>query len=439
MDDLSWGRYPRVHQSAVGLHDRQAPLPAFDGFALPRGNGRSYGDSCLTPGGTLLHTRRLDRFIAFDPASGLLDCEAGVLLDEIIELVLPQGWFLPVTPGTRYVTVGGAIANDVHGKNHHRTGSFGDHVLAFDLLRSDGSRTTCTPSGGDDDLFAATIGGLGLTGVITRATLRLRRVPGPWMEVENIRFDSLEEFFALSRESAYSHEYAVAWIDCLARGSSRGRGHFTRADHASALGGGPGALVQRQLSMPLTPPVSLVNRLTLRPFNQLYYWRQPVRRRRSRSHLLPFFYPLDGIRHWNRMYGPRGFLQYQCVIPPSEAAAGIAALLEEIARSGHGSFLAVLKEFGHRSSSGMLSFPRPGTTLALDFPHTGDAVLRLLDRLDRVVDDAGGAVYAAKDARMSASSFRRAYPRLDAFRKHLDPRLISGFWRRVMESPCNAS
>jgi len=191
--------------------------------------------------------------------------------------------------------------------------------------------------------------------------------------------------------------------------------------------------------MPITPPVSLVNRLTLRPFNQLYYWRQPARRRRSTSHLLPFFYPLDGIRHWNRMYGPQGFLQYQCIIPPSEAEAGIAELLEEIARCGHGSFLAVLKEFGHRSSRGMLSFPRPGTTLALDFPNAGDSVFRLLDRLDRVVDEAGGAVYPAKDARLSAASFRRAYPRLDAFQAYLDPRFNSGFWRRVTESPCNAS
>lgn len=439
MDDLSWGRYPRVDQSAIDLHDRTAALPHFEGLALPRGNGRSYGDSCLAPGGTLLRTRGLDRFIAFDPVTGVLECEAGVLLDEIIQLVLPQGWFLPVTPGTRYVTVGGAIANDVHGKNHHRTGSFGDHVLEFELLRSDGSRTTCVPDGTVDGLFAATIGGLGLTGVITHASLQLRRVPGPCMEVENIRFDSLDAFFALSRESARSHEYAVAWIDCLAGGRSQGRGHFTRADHASALGADAGPAVQRQRTVPLTPPASLVNRLTLRPFNQLYYWRQPGRRRRSTSHLLPFFYPLDGIRHWNRMYGPRGFLQYQCVIPPSEALAGIAALLEEIARSGHGSFLAVLKEFGHRSSPGMLSFPRPGTTLALDFPNAGDPVFRLLDRLDRVVDEAGGAVYPAKDARLSAASFKRAYPRLDAFQAHIDPRLTSGFWRRVTESPCNAS
>jgi FAD/FMN-containing dehydrogenase len=429
----SWGLYPRVEQTIVPVHDRDAPLPDFDGLALPRGNGRSYGDSGLNPGGTLLHARGLDRFVAFDPASGILHCEAGVTLDEIINLVLPQGWFLPVTPGTRYVTVGGAIANDVHGKNHHRTGTFGHHVRAFELLRSDGSRRHCTPHDDADGWFAATTGGLGLTGLVTTAELQLRRVPGPMLEVENIRFGSLEEFFALSHASADSHEYSVAWIDCLAGGRNRGRGHFTRADHAPRPSTRPAHAPRGALTMPLTPPFSLVNGLTLRPFNQLYYWRQPAPRKRMASHLLPFFYPLDGIGNWNRMYGPAGFLQYQCVLPPGESAAGTDALLAEIARSGSGSFLAVLKEFGTKASPGMLSFPRPGTTLALDFPNTGDAVFRLFERLDRIVDEAGGALYPAKDARMSAASFQRAYPRWQAFTPFIDPRFSSGFWRRVTE------
>lgn len=429
----SWGRHPQVQQRVLALHDRRACLPEFDGLALPHGNGRSYGDSCLLPGGTLLHSRGLDRFISLDPASGILRCEAGVTLGEIIELVLPQGWFLPVTPGTRHVTVGGAIANDVHGKNHHRTGAFGHHVRSFGLLRSDGSRRLCTPVDDAEGWFSATVGGLGLTGVITEVELQLRRVPGPWLESENIRFGSLDEFFALSRESGATHEYGVAWIDCLAHGRRRGRGHFTRADHATLQGaerpGAPGA----GLAMPFTPPLSLVNRFTLRPFNALYYWRQPSRRKRSVSHLLPFFYPLDGIRDWNRMYGPRGFLQYQCVVPPAEAESGIAALLGEISASGSGSFLAVLKEFGDTASCGMLSFARPGTTLALDFPNDGQPVLKLLDRLDRIVDEAGGAVYPAKDARMSAASFQRAYPRWKEFATFIDPRFSSGFWRRVSE------
>ncbi|PPV08481.1 oxidoreductase [Xanthomonas bromi] len=428
----SWGRYPRAHQTRLPIHDRAASLPAFDGRALPRGNGRSYGDSCLNPDGALLCARGLDRFIAFDPGNGVLRCEAGVTLAEIIELVLPQGWFLLVTPGTRYVTVAGAIANDVHGKNHHRTGNFGHHVRAFELLRSDGERRLCTPD--DADLwFAATVGGLGLTGLITWAEIQLRRVGSPALEAENIRFGSLDEFFELSAASADSHEYSVAWIDCLASGKARGRGHFTRADHCTGLAQerptSPGAGV----AMPVTPPISLVNKLSLRPFNALYYWRQPALRKRFVSHLLPFFYPLDGIRNWNRMYGPSGFLQYQCVLPPATARDGVDALLAEIARSGSGSFLAVLKEFGDTPSIGMLSFPRPGTTLALDFPNTGPDVFRLLDRLDRVVDEAGGALYPAKDARMDAHSFQRAYGRWREFSGYLDPRFSSGFWRRVTE------
>jgi FAD/FMN-containing dehydrogenase len=414
------------------LIDRARDLPDFSGTALPYGNGRSYGDSCLNPDGNLLRARGLDRFIAFDPATGVLRCEAGVTLAEIIDLALPQGWFLPVTPGTRYVTVGGAVANDVHGKNHHRTGSFGHHVRAFELLRSDDSRRICTPTN-SDSWFAASIGGLGLTGLITWVELQLRRVPSPVLETENIRFGSLDEFFALSAASADSHEYSVAWIDCLATGRARGRGHFTRADHAPALAEERPKAPGRTLSMPLTPPFSLVNKLSLRPFNSLYYWKQPALRKRRASHLLPFFYPLDGIREWNRMYGPAGFLQYQCVLPPSVARDGIAMLLDEIARSGNGSFLAVLKEFGNQLPPGMLSFPRPGTTLALDFPNTGAEVFRLLDRLDRIVDEAGGAIYPAKDARMSAASFQRAYPRWRDFSDYLDPRFSSGFWRRVTE------
>jgi len=428
----SWGRYPRATAPLVPVHDRAAPLPAVPGTVLPYGNGRSYGDSCLNPGGTLLHARGLDRFIDFDPATGRLRCEAGVTLDEIISLALPQGWFLPVTPGTRYVTVGGAIGNDVHGKNHHRTGSFGHHVIALDLLRSDGLRH-CRADLDTEGWFAATLGGLGLTGLIVSAELQLRRVPGSTLETENIRFGSLGEFFALSRESARTHEYSVAWVDCLARGKHRGRGHFSRADHAAQRDDERPAAPSRSLAMPITPPFSLVNRLTLRPFNTLYYWRQPAKMRRAASHVLPFFYPLDGIGNWNRMYGPAGFLQYQCVLPPAEAEYGVAALLDAISASGTGSFLAVLKEFGDMPSRGMLSFPRPGTTLALDFPNSGTAVFALLDRLDRIVDEAGGALYAAKDARMSAQSFQRAYPAWRDFSRFIEPGFSSGFWRRVTE------
>ncbi len=229
----SWGRYPRVNQRIVPVFDRDVPLPlpVDGGSVLPHGNGRSYGDSCLNPDATLLSSRGLDRFIDFDPATGIVRCESGVTLASILDIALPRGWFLPVTPGTRYATVGGAIGNDVHGKNHHRAGTFCHHVLRLELLRSDGSRQQLTAAD-SSGLFAATAGGLGLTGFITWAELQLRRVPGPWIETESIRFGNLDEFFELSRDSAAGYEYTVAWIDCLAKGRNVGRGHFLRGDHA---------------------------------------------------------------------------------------------------------------------------------------------------------------------------------------------------------------
>ncbi|KAA8920817.1 MULTISPECIES: FAD-binding oxidoreductase [Xanthomonas] len=426
----SWGRYPRVEQRLHRLYDRNTPLPALREAALPHGNGRSYGDSCLNPGGTLYLTRGLDRFIAFDPATGILRCEAGVTLDEVIRLVLPQGWFLPVTPGTRYATVGGAIANDVHGKNHHRAGSFGNHLLAMELLRTDGSRHLLQ-AGHPSGLFEASVGGLGLTGIILWAELRLRRVPGPWLETECIRFQNLDEFFALSQASSSGYEYTVAWIDCLAKGKQMGRGHFLRSDHAP--GDRRSEPRQGQRNMPLTPPFSMVNSLTLGAFNTAYYWRQPSIRKRYSAHYRSYFYPLDGIANWNRMYGPKGFLQHQCALPSETARDAVSALLTEISHSGSGSFLAVLKEFGNIPSLGLLSFPRPGTTLALDFPNTGQDVFRLLDRLDRVVAHAGGAIYPAKDARMSAEIFKSGFPAWQQFQRYVDPQLSSGLWRRVTE------
>lgn len=428
----SWGRYPVTRETVLCLSDRHAALPVTGYPMLPLGNARSYGDSCLNDGGILLATRGLDHFIAFDPATGVLTCEAGVLFSEILDLVVPQGWFLPVTPGTRFVTVGGAIGNDVHGKNHHRAGSFGHHVLAFELLRTDGSRLCCSPDE-NVDWFDATLGGLGLTGLVTWATIQLRRVAGPWMSTESHRFGSLAEFFALSRASDRDYEYTVSWIDCVARGAAFGRGLFSRANHAPARPDRRPAASRRRLSMPLTPPLSLVNPLSLRAFNQLYYHRQRARLAHATAHYEPFFYPLDGIAHWNRMYGPRGFLQYQCVVPPETSEAAIGELLQAIAAAGTGSFLAVLKQFGGRSSRGLLSFPRPGTTLALDFPNGGAPTFALLDRLDAIVDAAGGAVYPAKDARMSGERFRRYFPRWDAFTRYVDPGMSSSFWRRVME------
>jgi FAD/FMN-containing dehydrogenase len=425
----SWGRYPRATQTIVPLHWRDAALPPLEGQVLAYGNGRSYGDVCLNDGGSLLHTRGLDRHIAFDPTSGVLRCEAGVLLAEILDLLVPQGWFLPVTPGTRYVTVGGAIANDVHGKNHHRAGTFGEHVRCFELLRSDGQRLECSPTK-NVDLYRATIGGLGLTGVIIWAEFALQRIASPWMATQTLRFGGLAEFFAVSAASESDYDYSVAWIDCAARGSAFGRGVFIRANHATTATT-TRAPRQRHLRVPFTPPLSLINGWSLRAFNALYFKR--AREGSAVSHYEPYFYPLDAIAEWNRIYGPRGFLQYQCVVPPAQAQGAVADLLRAIAASGDGSFLAVLKVFADRPAAGILSFPRAGTTLALDFPNRGAATLALLERLDDIVAAAGGAVYPAKDARMRGERFRQYFPQWQQMLDAIDPKFSSGFWRRVMQ------
>lgn len=427
----SWGRYPAAKQIVVDIADRHGVLPAAEGTMLPHGNGRSYGDSCLNDGGMLLCTRHMDRYIRFDPASGQLECEAGVLLSEILDLVVPQGWFLPVTPGTKFVTVGGAIANDVHGKNHHVTGTFGRHVLNLELLRSDGSRIHCGPHA-QTKWFAATVGGLGLTGFVTRATLQLRRISGPWMSTETHRFEDLDGFFRISERST-DYEYTVAWIDCASKGKALGRGLFSRAHHAPASPDVRPPMPIRRLKVPFVPPLSLINPLSLRAFNSLYYHRQRTPAVYATTHYEPYFYPLDGIGDWNRIYGPRGFMQYQCVVPPAQARVCVAELLTKIASAGGGSFLAVLKQFSNLSSPGMLSFPRPGTTLALDFPNQGERTLRLLDGLDDIVAEAGGAVYPAKDARMAGRRFRQYFPAWEAFSHFIDPRFSSSFWRRVTE------
>jgi FAD/FMN-containing dehydrogenase len=427
----SWGRYPFSRpRHILPCRDARMPaLPAEPQSCLPFGNGRSYGDVCLNDDGVLLLTRGLDRFIAFDPATGVLRAEAGTLLSEILALTVPRGWFLSVTPGTQFVTLGGAIANDVHGKNHHLAGSFGCRVRAFELLRSDGERLTCTPER-NADWFRATVGGLGLTGLITWVEIQLQRIANPWIVAENRRFASLEEFLTLNAEYEARYPYTVSWIDCAARGRALGRGIYLAGMHAPPGLMKPPPPERRALTVPFAPPVSLVNNLSVRWFNRLYY--HLPRPARGLTPYQPFFYPLDNLREWNRLYGQRGFFQYQCVIPPAEAHAALREMLARIAASGQGSMLAVLKRFGEKASGGLLSFPRPGFTLALDFPHLGPRTLALLESLDEVTCQAGGAVYPAKDARMSGDSFRRYFPQWAEFSRFIDPRFSSSFWRRVM-------
>ncbi len=427
----SWGNVFRAGHEVFDPASRFDPFPQTEGSVLPYGNGRSYGDSCLNMGAALLRTRSLDRFIRFDAASGILRCEAGVLLDDIIRRTMPAGWFVAVTPGTRFVTVGGAIANDVHGKNHHAFGTFIRHVRCFELLRSDGQRIVCSETD-NPEWFAATAGGLGLTGLITWAEIQLRRIPGPVLDVETIRFANLDEFVTLCAESDRNFEYTVSWVDCLGRGKHLGRGLFQRANHAPREGRAAPSK-SRALSVPFTPPFSLVNAASLRIFNSLYYRIPLAARRRADTDFSPFFYPLDGILHWNRLYGPRGLYQYQCVIPAAAGREATGALLETIARSGLGSFLAVLKMFGAVKSPGLLSFPQEGITLALDFPNRGERLKRLFVELDAIVSDAGGRLYPAKDGRMPGRLFRSGYPLWSRFTRYIDPHCSSSFWRRVME------
>jgi FAD/FMN-containing dehydrogenase len=428
----SWGRFPHVRQGAVVLRERNARLPIEPGSGpyLPFGNGRSYGDSCLNDGGVLLDCRGLNRVIAFDPERGIVSCEAGLLLSEILELIVPQGWFLPVTPGTKYVTVGGAIANDVHGKNHHRRGTFGCHVRAFELLRSDGTRKACSACE-NADWYRATIGGLGLTGVVTWAELQLLPIESDQIDEEVIRFANLDEFVKLAHESDATHEYSVAWIDSLSSGDKLGRGLLIRGRHAQRGNGGLKAYGGPRLSVPFTPPFTMVNRVSLKIFNAIYYRRQLATLRRRRIHYEPFFYPLDSVRSWNRLYGPRGLLEHQSVIPLASGIDAVREMLERTVKAGLGSFLTVLKIFGDVASPGLLSFPRPGLTLALDFPNKGLATFRLLDELDAVTRAARGAVYPGKDGRMSAESFQAFFPQWRELVPFIDPHFSSSFWRRV--------
>jgi FAD/FMN-containing dehydrogenase len=404
----------------------------FESFAsvLPYGQGRSYGDVCLNDGGTLLLTSRLDRLIAFDAENGVLRCEAGTTLEAILSVIVPRGWFLPVTPGTQFVSVGGAVANDIHGKNHHKAGTFGRYVRRFELARSSGERLVCSPEE-NAELFRATVGGLGLTGLVTWVEISLKRISGPRVDVETVPLTGLEDFFRLSAESDRDFEHTVAWFDGLAP-PERFRGLFYRGNHAAPEDKVKLPDFRARLSVPCGLPSGLLNRRTIRAFNWLYYdWSAHKPSRRSVSYR-SFFYPLDAVSHWNRIYGRRGFFQYQCAVPlGDEGRRPVAPLLEVVARSGQGSFLSVLKVFGDMASPGLLSFPRPGVTLAMDFPNRGRKTLELFDRLDALVRDAGGAVYPAKDARMSAAAFQAFFPRWREFEKFVDPKFSSSFWRRV--------
>ena len=421
----SWGRFPKAEQDVHAMRWKDGALPDSGAKSvLPFGLGRSYGDSCLNDGNSLVETSGLNRFIAFDQNVGTLCCEAGVSLDDILKLIVPKGWFLPTTPGTKFITVGGAIANDIHGKNHHIAGTFGCHVKAFELLRSDGSRIRCTPRT-NTELYKATIGGLGLTGLITWAEFRLKKIENAWIEMESIKFEGIREFMKLSKESDRDWEYTVSWIDCVSRGKAFARGIFMRGNHAPASVMSRRVHAEPKLTALFDCPNVLLNSLSIKAFNALYYGKQRAKKARTRTHYDPFFYPLDAVNEWNRIYGNRGFFQYQFVVPFDGGVETMENILEKITRSKQGSFLAVIKTFGNKKSPGMLSFPKPGITLALDFPNRGESTMQLFEALDELVESAGGSIYPAKDARMSAELFQNTFPQWEAFSQYIDPQFSS--------------
>jgi len=425
----SWGRLRRVpHRVArpAFLDEAEALAHTGDGPSLCYGMGRSYGDVCLNEGGRLIVTGMLDRVILFDREKGVLRAEAGLTLERLLRIVVPAGWFAPVLPGTKFVTLGGAVANDVHGKNHEHAGTFGEHVTAIGLARSTGETLTLSRTE-NADLFAATIGGLGLTGVILWVELELEPIRSAFIESETLELADLGEFFKRAEESREWH-YTVAWIDCLAKGSATGRGFFTRGRHADA--GGLKVHGNARIGVPLDAPGFLLNARTISLFNTLYR-KRPFMYGARRTHYDPFLFPLDAIAGWNRLYGSRGFFQHQSAIPAAVAHDMVRKLLELTAEFGEGSFLLVLKLFGEKRSPGVLSFPMPGATLALDFPNKGDSTRRLLDRMADVVLSAGGRLYPAKDATMPGDMFRAGYPDWRKVEAQRDPAIMSDFWRRV--------
>lgn len=402
---------------------------------IARGLGRAYGDSSLNADSGVMDQTLRNRFLAFDEESGVLTCEAGVSIAEIIETMLPRGWFMPVTPGTKFVTIGGAIAADVHGKNHHVVGSFGEFVREILLLTADGDVKRCTPDE-NVELFDATIGGMGLTGVIISATFEMKRKESAYCNVTYKRTRNLDQTLEHFERTNATNRYSVAWVDCLASGDSLGRSVIMLGNDASADDAPTDPLklpIKPKKSVPFFFPAIALNNFTVSAFNTLYYMKNGDSKRIVDYD--EFFYPLDGVQHWNRIYGKRGFIQYQALFPPETSRKGLIKLLERIAKSRGASFLAVLKSSGP-AGRGVMSYLHPGHTLALDFPNTGEPLRQLVRDLDDILLQHGGRVYMAKDAMTSAEAFAEMYPQLDRFREfrnEIDPnrRFLSSQARRL--------
>lgn len=418
----NWGNYPQMEAELYEFED----IETLRGLVLrldqiiPRGNGRCYGDSALAP--QIISSLRYNKFLAFDEKQGLLRCQSGVLLAEILDVIVPKGWFLQVTPGTKLITVGGAIASDVHGKSQHKTGNFSNHVIEMEVMLGDG-RVVCCSQDKNADLFWTTCGGMGLTGVILHATLRLKPIETAYFRQESLKARNLDHLMDLF-EASEDWPYSVAWIDCITTGKSMGRGILIRGEHATLADLKKPAHKQSplhprkplRLHVPFNFPNFVLNKFTIKLYNTLIYNKQLAPMVTSVVNYDAFFYPLDSISNWNRIYGKRGFTQYQFILPKAESRAGLAEILRKIAESGLGSFLAVLKLYGQQNN--YLPFAMEGYSLALDFPITDD-LFEFLDRLDEIVLAHGGRLYLSKDARMNKAMFMQSYPKVERFIGHV--------------------
>lgn len=435
----SWGNFFKKKQKIVKVTEQTvaSTLSSLqqNQTYLPYGMGRSYGDSCLNSHGMLLETSSMRKFISFDEKTGVLHCESGVTLLDILKTFVPKGWFLPVTPGTSYVTVGGAIANDVHGKNHHTQGTFGHFVESMTLYRSDGEMMECSPTQ-HKDYFKATIGGLGLTGLIVDAKIKLQKIENAYIEQTTVKMKNVVHFLELSKESmSKGDDYIVSWVDCTSCCEGKvGQGYFITGNNIPQR---DGASLRRPfaetawLNIPIALPFSFINKWSIKAFNKSYLMKQTAEKQTKKVHFYPFFYPLDGILNWNKLYGSKGFVQYQCVFPLEGAEKTLHALFTAIAQSQQGSFLTVLKVMGEKKSLGLLSFARSGVTFAIDFPFKGKETTLLLEELDQIIIAAGGALYPAKDSRMSKEMFQQSFPQWEKMKAFKDPKISSDFWRRV--------
>jgi len=412
----NWGNYPVIEtdEKTFSQKEQLSDILVNNDGIIARGNGRCYGDASLAK--NTISTLKYDKILSFDTEKGIFECQAGLTLDQILEVIVPKGWFLPVTPGTKFITVGGAVASDVHGKNHHVDGCFSAHVLEMDVLLADGTTMTCSARM-NSDLFWATCGGMGLTGVITRVKFDLKKIETSYIKQKQIKASNLEEIIELFEK--YKHyTYSVAWIDCLKKGKHFGRSILMLGEHAKIEDLDESKKKdplkfpkKKQITFPFNLPSFVLNQFTVKAFNFLFYGKNFKKEINNVVSYEPFFYPLDAILHWNRGYGKKGFVQYQFVLP-LESKQGLIEILKRISDEGLGSFLAVLKVFGKQDD--LISFPKEGYTLALDFPVRNN-LFKFLDELDKIVLSHSGRLYLSKDARMKPEIFWQGYPTAQKF------------------------